>query len=467
MAAGVAASFVEAPPARLTIVAAPLGHDIDPYRDAERGVDELAWLYADGLVGHDGRPVLAASPPDVRSDGRTYRYTLRDVAWHDGAILTARDVEAAFREVRQGVWGTHEPYRSVREVVPLDDRRFDVHLRAPRRGFAQSFFGPIGVPALPLIRHAADGMPIGTGPFALVGRPEPERWVMRRWNESPRGKPMLAELAVRLIGFAPTRAIQMRTEEAHMAIPLAPEAITGPYLTYSRRTSVAVLLFNTASIFRSARSRRLCAATVDVSALQRTYLNRAESSVFASLLMNGPNDAAWEHALTTREPRAGRDLHDLTANVAMRLAYVAASPAHERTMLEMQQMLAYAGVASELMPKPMTGYLASDGPLRSGAFDIAIVGYPNFDGRDLAADWSCANAPPHGGNFARWCDAETERALQREDTAAALRRLYDEMAGIPLGVASERIGVSLRLAGVAPPIPLVPFTYSCIAWHWA
>lgn len=41
-------------------------------------MDELAWLYADGLVGQDERPLLGASPPELRDAGRTYRYTLRD-----------------------------------------------------------------------------------------------------------------------------------------------------------------------------------------------------------------------------------------------------------------------------------------------------------------------------------------------------------------------------------------------------
>ena len=467
LAGAVAASFIQSSPARLSIVAAPLGHDIDPYRDPERGVDELAWLYADGLVGPDERPLLAASPPEVRDGGRTYRYTLRDVAWHDGAALTARDVQAAFRELRGGIWGTHEPYRSVRDIVRLDDRRFDVRLHEKRAGFVRSFFGPSGVPALPLIRHAADGTPIGTGPFAIAGRPESERWVLRRWDGSPRGKPLLAEIALRLIGFAPTRAIQMRTEEAHMAIPLAPEAITGPYLTHRRLTSVATLLFNAASIFRSARLRRLCATTVDVPALQKHYINRPGSAVFASLLMNGPNDAAWERALTRRTRGAGDELHGALGDALVRLSYVAGSPAHERTMLVVQQMLASAGVASELRAKPMTNYLSNEGPLRAGDFDIGIVGYPNLDGSDLAADWSCNNIPPRGGNFARWCDGETERALHRGDTVAVLRRLYDEMAVLPLGIAEERIGVSLRLAGVAAPMPLVPFTYQCVDWHWA
>jgi Bacterial extracellular solute-binding proteins, family 5 Middle len=452
---------------RLSIVAAPLGHDIDPYRDQERGIDELAWLFADGLVGPDERPLLAASAPEIRAGGTTYRYILRNATWHDGVPFTARDVETAFLSIRDALWGTHEPYRSVRAVTPLDERRFDVHLHAPRTNFVRSFFGAFGVPALPFVRRAWDGTPLGTGPFAVVARPEPERWTLRRWDRSPRGRSEMQEIGVRLIGFPPTRAIQMRTEEAHIAIPLAPDAMAGNYSKLTRLTSVASLAFNTSEVFHTARSRRLCAQTLNLSALQEFYLNRKGVPLFASLLMNGANDPAWERALAQRGS-AGRELRDALGEIVVRLVYAGGSPSHERTMLQLQQMLKRdAGVASHPMPTPFETYLAVDGPLRAGTFDIAVIGYPNIDGSDLAADWACINAPPRGGNFTRWCDDATERALRRGDAGGVLRRIYDEMAVLPLGLASEHIGVSERLAGVIPPRTLVPFTYHCTEWRWA
>ncbi len=101
-----------AEPRRLRLAALPLAHDVDPYRDAEPGADELAWLYGDGLVGWEGRPVplLAERLPEAAEDGRRYRYELRgEVRWHDGAPLRAQDVAAALAAVRAPRWGTHRP----------------------------------------------------------------------------------------------------------------------------------------------------------------------------------------------------------------------------------------------------------------------------------------------------------------------------------------------------------------------
>jgi ABC-type transport system substrate-binding protein len=461
-----AASSLRPETRRLNVVAAPLGHDIDPYRDPERGVDELAWFYADGLMGPKGRPLLAASTPESRDGGRTYRYTLRPTSWHDGAPVTAHDVRSAFAAVSETQWGTHEPYRSVRNIEVLDDRRFDVQLRAPKRDFEQTFFGAFGVPALPLIRHASDGTPVGTGPFAVAARPEANRWVLRRWDGSPRGIPALSEIGVRIMDFAPTRAIQMRTGEAQIALPLAPDAITGPFVTVRRVTSTAVILFNTARMFREASTRRLFARVVDMPALQRRYLNNIGEPFFASLLLGGMNDQMWRNALIN-ESSATLSLRNACGDSPATLTYVAGSPSHERTMTYVQQMLATSGCRSELRPESPARYLSAEGPLRTGAFDLAVMGYAYVDGSDLAADWSCANIPPHGGNFARWCDPETERALGRGNANAVLRRLYDQMVCLPLGVASERVGVSLAVAGVTPPDPLTPFTYRCADWRWA
>jgi ABC-type transport system substrate-binding protein len=460
-----AASSLRPAGTRLSVVAAPLGHDIDPYRDQERGVDELAWLYADGLVGPNERPLLAATAPKVRDGGRTYRYALRPAVWHDGVPFTAYDVKTAFLAIRDALWGTHEPYRSVREVLPLDDHRFDVHLDAPRSNFVRTFFGAFGVPALPLIRHARDGTPLGTGPFAVAARPELERWTLRRWDRSPRGRPAIDEVGLRLIGFPATRAIQMRTGEAHIGLPLAPDAMAGNYTMLTRLTSVATLAFNAAGPFHTGQLRRLCAQTVNVSALQDAYLKRKSSPLFASLLMQGANDPAWERVLAARVA-PGHELRDALGEILIRLVYADGSRSHERTMLLLQQQLKDAGIAAQLLGSPFESYTAADGPLRAGSFDIAVIGYPNLDGSDLAASWSCQNAPPHGGNFTRWCDVPTDRALREGDSTAVLRRLYDEMAVLPLGVASETIGVSDRLTGVTAPETLVPFTYRCNEWRW-
>jgi ABC-type transport system substrate-binding protein len=459
---------VAAEAGQLRIAVLPLGHDIDPYRDAEPGVDELAWLYADGLVGWSSGPVplLAARLPDVADGGRLYRYALRDVPWHDGRPLIARDVAAALRAIRTTPWGTREPYRSVREVVVHDDRHFDVVLNSPQRGFVRSFFSAYGTPALPLLRHDDSGMPIGTGPFRVVSRPEFGRWSLRRHAGSPRGLPAVETLDVRLLSSEITASVQLLSGEVDIALPLSPAAAAmWPWRKVRRVTSTAALLLNAEGALSTAALRHAFAAAIDVPRLQRRYDVR-RTELLASLLMSGRNDARFAAALTYDADAAAllkRSLHGRELLVAS----VAASPSHGRVVAQLADTFERTGLAYRMIQVPASRYLGVSGPLRTGNFDIAIDGFTYLDDPDLFTDWACSNRPPAGGNFARWCDASFDLAVLRGGTSAALRRLYDAMVCVPLSRAYEDVGINARVRGFARLRPGVPATYECNQWSIA
>jgi ABC-type transport system substrate-binding protein len=454
------------PRRRLLIDAAPLGEGVDPYKVAERGIDELAWLYADGLVGWSGGlvPALARRLPQASDDGLTYRYELRRVKWHDGRLLNARDVSEAFDIVAASTWGGYEPYRSVLKVVVRDEDNFEVKLRVPRQGFVRSFFGPYGVPALPLIRHANDGTPIGTGPFAIVGRPELGRWTLRRATTSPRGTPRIDEIALRLILKETTANVQIMSGEADIALPLPPDPSPGGYRVVSRLTSIEVLLLNARGVFDSIEARRALVASIDVARLQRIF-RRAPGPLEAKLTLSGASDAAYARLLSTRLERSA-ELRRIVNGRAVRLLYVAQSPANQRVMLELAQDLRLLGIATRLVPVPGERYFDFNRPLRRGDFDVAAYGVAYGDGADLAADWASDAVPPHGGNFSRWHDHDTDAALARDDSGAALRRLYDGIACVVIGAARERIGIASQVRGFEDPPLLVPATYGCAKWSF-
>jgi ABC-type transport system substrate-binding protein len=449
----------------LRIAAAPLGHDIDPYLDAERGVDELAWLFGDGLTGWNGRlvPVLAQNLPDVSRDGTVYRYRLRDAVWHDGRPLRASDVANAFAKIRTTPWGTHEPYARVVGVRADGPRDVTVRLDAPYRRFAATFFGPVGYPALPLLRHDGGPVPLGTGPFAVRRRLDLTRWSLVRWPHSPRGTGELRAIDLTLLGTELAANVQLLSGEADIALPLAPSAVGAEHFTrIPRVTSAAVLLINAEGLLRTAAVRHAFAAVAHVPSLQRAY-DRRRKDVFASIMMEGPNDRALEAALTSR-PEVARVLAGVTRDRELVLTYVSGAPAHERTMTLLQQNLAAAGLRSTLRPYPIALYTGPIGPLRKGTFDVAMDGLDYGADADFAADWSCANRPPHGGNFARWCDPAFDRAVRARAPDKALRRLYDDLPFVPLSRAYEYIGVAPRVGGFALAGPSLPATYLCARW---
>jgi len=467
VALGCAAAAPRSEGGLLRLAAAPLGHDIDPYRDDEFGVDELSWLYADGLVGWDRDigivPLLAAELPESADAGRVFRYRLRDAAWHDGRPFVARDVVDALEALRATPLGTREPYASVRDVVMKGAREVEVRLAAPRRSFVRSFFGPYGFPAIPLIRHEDGTTPIGTGPFSVRRRVETERWSLTRWEGSPRGAPRLDALELRLLRLDVTANVQLLSGEADVALPL-PSNLLGAdrFRRVRRTTSTAVLLMNAEGALGTTLLRRAFAAAADVPALQRAY-DRTRTSLLASLFLSGRDDDDLAATLAHR-PAAASALRDVTRERELTLVYVGGSPSHERTMTLLQQNLGLAGVRSSLRPCAASVYMDEVGPLRSGRFDACIYGLVYADDAELAADWGCANRPPHGGNFSRWCDPAFESAIERGDHGAAARRLYDELLCLPLSHAYEEIGVAPWVHGLDAPVPLVPATYGCAGW---
>jgi hypothetical protein len=460
--AGVVASAAASSQSRrpVWLHAFPLAHDIHPYRDAEIGVDEISWLYADGLVGWNNGvvPLLAAQLPDVRDGGRRLRYVLRRAIWHDGRPFVAQDVAVALAALRETRWGSYEPYRWIRgDIIIRNDYEFDVLLDSPRPRFVRSFFGPYGTPALPLIRLAPDGRtPIGTGPFAVRAHPEPERWRLERFDRSPRGKPRLDAIELRLVP-GDAKAI---SNEPDILLPIPADAVgAGRFRRVHRLTSTAVLVFNTTGIFGDSAIRRAFAGGANMPLLQRAY-DPAKENLVASLLMTGDDDPALKRMLAF-DSGAATSLQSRLQGREPVFSFIRGNKHHEQTQLILRQNL--PGVAWQMNGTTTLAYMSEQGPLRTGRFDLAISGLIYDDQPDLAADWSCAGGKPVPGNFARWCDAGFESAVARNDMAAALRRLYDELPCIPLTRAREDIGVS-RIEGLDAPAPLTPATYGCNRW---
>jgi MarR-like DNA-binding transcriptional regulator SgrR of sgrS sRNA len=459
------ASVVSPGPRRsvLRLSAMPAGQDVDPYRDQRSRVDEIAWLFADGLVGWSRGPVplLAAHLPEASDGGRRYRYRLRPARWHDGTTVTSADVVNAFNAVKRGYWQFDAPYRDVREVVPRSDRAFDVVLKYPNPGFVRSFFGAYGRPALPLLRSVPGGLPLGTGPFAVRARPDFNRWRLERSDGSPRGRARFDAIDLRYLYSAQTNIVTLLAKETDIALPLPSRYRDSNQFRRIRRTNgTTLLIFNAAGPFGAFTAREAFAKTVDVATVQRDYDPR-RSSLLATFLLTGPNDDRFARALAHDSTAAGT-LQRFLAGQAVRL--ITQQGTVETAMGSVRDRLVELGIEVQMLQTPFEELYGPLSPLRRGNFDIAVNSYPYADESDLAADWTCASRPPAGGNFARWCDAELDRAILAGDRKAAFRRLYDRIAAIPLSRGYEHIGVGPRACNVSAPPLLVPATYSCADW---
>lgn len=467
LATALAAATVPSGRSMLRLDAFPAGHDIDPYRDPEYGVDEIAWLYADGLVGWENGPVplLAEALPEVADGGRRYRYRLRKARWHDGENLSSRDVLAAFGAIREGFWGTFEPYRSVREIVRTGDRSFDVVLQRPYAGFVRSFFGPYGSFALPLLRSATASLPVGTGPFAVRDRHDISSWRLESFADSPRGRARVDRIELRYLYSRQTELIGLEAGECDIALPLPGDFQASPSFRRLRRTTgTTVMMFNFDGPFGDYRVRRALAKVLDVATLQRRY-DRGRTSLLASLRLDGGNDARLASALA-HDSKFVEELRRRLGGHEIRIMTLPGTSVDSAMEFVRQTLVNDVGLSVQMIATPYGELFGPMSPLRRGEFDLAVNSYAYADDADLAADWSCAFRVPNGGNFARWCDPAFERSIASGNRGAAFRRLYDRLAAIPLSRAYEDIGVGRRVCDVPAPTTLVPMTYTCTAWRF-
>ncbi|HTD33958.1 MAG TPA: ABC transporter substrate-binding protein [Candidatus Elarobacter sp.] len=442
---------------------------LDPYAVSAHDVDDYAWIYGDGLTGGERVPsAMLSAVPEARDGGLTVRYRLRAIRWHDGARLHARHVVEAVDRLRHppgagapSPWLTYEPYASIADLAARGGDTVDVRLRRPQPQFERTFFSPYGHPALPLLRHDADGRPIGTGPFRLE-HADTTRWRFSAWRGSPRGFPASAKLDVFFRPSTEGLANAIAGGEVDLAVPLAVAKPTATsYRLVSRDESSVVLLFNCEGAFHTAALRLAALRALDLGALQNVVNPAGRGRIAGILPATAPDDVAF--SFPPRDIAAARAvLRGVRGPVT--IVHPSRKARYATVALLVQQMLEAAGLAVRIVPRPIAAYFTPEGPLRTGRFDLVIYGFQYTDEPDLAADWSCANKPPHGANYARFCDRAFDAALAAGHRRDALRIVLHDAAVVPLAPGLQPFGVGLRVRGFSVPPRFVPPTLGVQRW---
>ncbi len=440
------------------------GRGLDPYRDYGADVDRYAWFFGDGLTTGEREPAaMLAELPTIRDGGRTYRYTLRAVRWHDGSRLQARHIADALDSLRHAVspWITYQPYALVDDIMIRGSDVFDVRLYRRSPSFARTFFSPYGKPALPLLRHDAGNNPIGTGPFRFVGGTA-GRVRLDAFEGSPRGKPASHALDVHLVPSATTLGVELASGEIDLALPIVrglPAA--NRYRIVSRHAGTIALMFNCSATFQTPTLRRAVLRALDVNLLQRAIDPAINVRVNGVLPPGDPDDVPFP--FPAHDPTRARDeLRGVRSPVT--IAYVAESKRYAHLALLVAGELESVGLETNIVPRPQAIYEGPLGPFRTGRFDLAITGFPYTETPDLSADWSCGARPPHGGNYARFCDATFDRAAEHSALRQALQILVADVPFIPLARNVESFGIGPYATGFDIPPPFVPAALGAHRW---
>lgn len=419
--------------------------------------DPLVATRVDGVL----EPKLATAVPTqanggISRDGLTITYRLRPhVRWHDGVPFTSTDVRftyLAYTNPNNNV-SLRTGYEDIARVDTPDALTVVVHLARKSSPFVQQFTDRI-IPAHAfagpgaLNTAAFNEAPIGTGPFKIVRWQRGDRIEYVANDHYAFGRPKIRKIVV---SFLPNEIAAGNALRAHGIDWLwAPST-----LTYHRLREVPTL--HSALILSNAffgvmmnlahpplddrRIRQAISAAIDRDELVKKVAFGAAQAADADqpsfLWTHDPTfhgqryDLARARMLLRKagwSRRSGTMLEKNGKPLALLMVFSSGNPTAEAVAVQVQARLHDLGIAVELKsaaPNVLFAPYAQNGIDARGAFDLNLSQFYQSDDPDNQTTFTCNNIPPHGFNFARYCnpafDAAEAVATSSYDPAARKR----------------------------------------------
>ena len=162
----------------------------------------------------------------IAKDGRTYTFKLRSgVKFHDGSVLTSRDVKASYDKIifpPPGVGSSRKgAYLSVEAVEAPDPQTVRFRLQWPESSFLLNVASPWNwIYKADIIAKDPrwyETHVMGTGPFLFVEHVKGSHWVGKKnpdyWDK---GKPYLDGYRATFVGSSSAQVAAIRGERAHI-----------------------------------------------------------------------------------------------------------------------------------------------------------------------------------------------------------------------------------------------------------
>jgi len=450
---------------------------LNPHLMMSATLDFVAHLSMGYLIRYDrnARPFadLATAIPSranggVSADGRRVTWHLRrGVRWSDGVPFDARDVVFSIRAIlnpaNNEAQGT-EGWNLIDRLDMPDRYTVVYHLKRPYGAIVPLSFATVGgepcllpqhlLGSLPNINHAAfNALPVGLGPFRIVRWERGDRIEFERNPYYWRGRPKLDRITFSILSSHDTLMIGLRTGAVDLwpLVPprYAPQLAAIPGIRVSDapslRTTHLDFLMTPGALadlavrraVRDAIDRRRIVATVEHGA---GLLTDAIVWPNAPVLRDDPHLIGPDPARARRELLAdgwipGADGIRVKAGrrLSLRLPYQAGVPDLDGMVELMRAELRAVGI--EIVTRTyahavMFAPLSEGGIVASGKFDAVLYSSTLTSVPDLASNFDCAQVPPHGENYLRWCDPRVPPLLERMRAAyddAAIGRSFDAL----------------------------------------
>ncbi len=413
--------------------------NLDPRIGTDAQSEHIDELLFDGLVARDASfhftPALAESWE--QPDPLTLVFHLRQgVRFHDGRLLTARDVVWTVNSIRSGqvISPKAAAYASVDTVEAKDARTVVFHLKhADNFLLTNLSTGAFGIvpegSGREFWRH-----PVGTGPFRFVSQQIDQNVVIERNPLSWAGEPKIERVRFAVVPDATTESLELEKGSGDVAVnslPIDALAVlaTRPNLVVqdSPGTQVQYLSFNLRDpLLKDVRVRQAIACAIDRKLIIQTLL-RGYAQPAASLLP--ASHWAWtgDVARYNYDPaRAARLLDEAGYRAGangVRFHLTMKTSTDEGTRLlaaVLQQQLAKVGI---VLDQRSYEYATFYSDVTRGAFQMYSLKWigGNEQPDIFSYVYSTAKFSPQGANRSHYSnprlDALLDDAAQSTDTA--------------------------------------------------
>jgi peptide/nickel transport system substrate-binding protein len=381
-------------------------------------------------------------------DPLTYIFHLhRGVRFHDGRLLTSRDVKWTFDSLLQGKIRSTKAavYKFVEHIDAPDDATVVFHMKEPDATLLWNLSdGAIGV----VPNGSGEEMtqrPIGSGPFKFVSA-ETDREVVIERNDGYWGEPAkLARVRFAIVPDATTEALELRKGSGDVAInSLTPDTVytlaRDPNLAveHADGTRLAYLGFNLRDpILKDVRVRQAIAYALDRAPMIE-YLWRAQAQPAHSVLP--PQSWAYNGEVPTydHDPNKANQLLDAAGYPAVKgvrfhITMKTSTDENTRLMVAvMQQQLREVGIALDIRSFEFATFFSD---VQHGAFQMYGLRWIGGNEDPDIFEYACHSAkfPPNGANRVYYSNPNVDALIDKA------RREIDPHLRKPLYAEVQRI----------------------------
>jgi peptide/nickel transport system substrate-binding protein len=381
-------------------------------------------------------------------DPLTYIFHLHHgVRFHDGRLLTSRDVKWTFDSLMQGKVRSTKAgvYRFVDHIDAPDDFTVIFHMKEPSATLLWNLSdGAIGIVPYGSGNETA-AHPIGSGPFKFVSSETDKEVILERNGDYWGEKAKLARVRFAVVPDATTRALELRKGSGDATInALTPDTVSAlerdPALAVERApgTVLAYLGFNLRDpTLKDVRVRQAIAYALDRRPMIE-YLWRGEAQPASSILP--PQSWAYDGdvPLYDHDPDKARTLLDAagypaTNGVRFHIAMKTSTDENTRLMVAvMQQQLREVGIALDIRSFEFATFFND---VTHGAFQMYGLRWigGNEDPDIFEYAFHSAKFPPNGANRGFYSDPRVDELIdqaRREVDPKMRKPIYAEVQRI-------------------------------------